>query len=112
MPAPRQQAGGSCPSSVVVIDYRSHPSGALKGFVTVETPSGFTISGIAVFSQAGSRWCGLPQKPRLSNGKAVRSKEGGLVCDPIIEIRDRTRKEAFDAAVLDALDRYREERGS
>lgn len=92
-----------------VIDYRRHLSGALQGFVTLETESGFTISGIAVFSQAGRRWTALPTRPRLRDGKAQRANSGGFISDPVIEIKDRSRKDAWDHAVLTALDRYLEE---
>ena len=113
MDAPRQQAGGSSlPSTITITDYRRHQSGALQGFATVETPSGFTIHGVAIFDQAGSRWCGLPNKPRLSGGKATKANSGGWITDPVLEIQNKDRKKAFDRAVLAALDRFLPETSS
>ena len=100
-------SGGSCPQ-MKITDFRRHQSGALQGFAAVETPSGFTIHGVAIFDQAGSRWCGLPNKPRLSNGKAMKSNAGSWITDPVLEIQDKERKTGFDRAVLAALDRYQE----
>jgi len=102
-----ERGGGLAPQTIQILEFRAHQSGALQGFATVETPSGFTIHGIAIFQQGESRWCGLPQKPRLSKGKALPAKAGGFICDPILEIQDKRRKSAFDRAVLTALDVYR-----
>lgn len=97
---------GYLPSFTAIKEFRRHPSGALQGFVTIETSSGFTIHGIAVFNQAGNRWLGLPNKPRINKGKIIKSNAGGLVVDPVIEIKDKERKRAFDSQVLKALDAY------
>lgn len=109
MRGPRHGEGPVPSPSITVTNYREHRSGALQGFATTETPSGFTIHGVAIFDQAGSRWCGLPNRPRLSSGKAVKAKGGGWVTDPVLEIRDPRRKEVFGAAVLMAFDRYQKE---
>lgn len=111
MAGSRPAEGGGPVPRVKVTSYRRHQSGALQGFATVETPSGFTIHGVAIFDQAGNRWCGLPNKPRLSGGKAVKSNGGGWLTDPVLEIQDKNRKRAFDLAVLAALDRYEKEVG-
>lgn len=104
--APRQSSAGGQVPSVIIVDYRAHQSGALQGWVTVELASGMTIHGIAVFNQAGRSWLGLPNKPRLRDGKATRATSGGWIQDPVIEIADRDRKAAFDRQVLSALDAY------
>lgn len=87
-------------------EWKPRPSGALLGYLTITTNSGMTIAGVAVFKQAGSRWTALPKRPRLSGGKAKKSTTGGWVSDPVVEIKNRERKDLFDKVVLAALDSH------
>lgn len=103
---PRHSAGAPVGACITIIDYRPHQSGALQGWLAVELASGMRIHGIAVFDQAGRRWLGLPNKPRLRDGKATRATSGGYIQDPVVEILDRERKSAFDRQVLAALDAH------
>lgn len=93
---------------MVVVDWREYRSGALRGFLSVDTPSGFRISRIAVFEKDGNWWTALPTKPRLRDGVATKSDRGGWVSDPIVEIPDKSCKSAFDIAVMAALRRFQD----
>ena len=75
------------------------PSGARIGILDATLPSGMTLYGIVVFCKDGRRWTKLPSQ-------RWQRRDGQMAEAPVVEIRERDRKDAFDRQLLDELDRY------
>jgi hypothetical protein len=84
---------------ITINNFKPHQSGALRGFLDVALASGMSIRGLVLFEKDGNRWTKFPPRRWLD-------KQGEWHEEPIIAIEDRDRKQAFDTAVLAALDQY------
>jgi len=49
--------------------WRPHLSGSLRGFFTLELPSGLIINDLTLHEKDGKRWVGLPGKPQIEDGR-------------------------------------------
>lgn len=87
-------------SSVEIIDFRPFEKNTLRGFLTVRTPSGWEIRDITVHQKNGQRWLGMP-------AKQYKKEDGETAWVPLIRMADKEKWEAFQKAVLAALDSFR-----
>ncbi len=84
--------------SFVAFDWKPFEKNGLKGFFSVETPSGLIVSEISLHEKDGKRWIGMPSKQWTKpNGD-----KGWL---PLVQFRDWQAKERFQRATLAALDK-------
>ena len=93
-------SGGICLPPATITKFRSHESGAMKGFVDVTLSSGISLRELVLFEKHnGERWLKLPTR-RWKN------RQGEWQEEPIVLIEDRDRKDKFDRMVLAALDQF------
>jgi DNA-binding cell septation regulator SpoVG len=92
------------------VPYRN-TSGTMLGFFSAELPSGQIVNSLKLMvGEAGKRWVGMPdQKRRDQNDQPVLGANGKTVWDPLIEFRDRSSRDRFNALVLAPLRRDRPE---
>ncbi|MDQ3958963.1 MAG: hypothetical protein M3255_01410 [Pseudomonadota bacterium] len=77
----------------------------LKGFVSIKiTPPGLVVNDICLHEKQGRRWLSFPAKP-------YQDKDGKQQWWPIVEIEDREVLRHFQAAGLEAIDRYLQQGG-
>src|SRR5215813_2460591 len=63
-----------------LIEWRPMPRNSLRGFATIELPSGLTISDISVHVSHDKAWASLPAKPQInSDGTARRGDDGKVL---------------------------------
>jgi hypothetical protein len=86
--------------TIQVKDFRAFEKNSLRGFLTVQLPSGMTLH-----EKNEARWIGLPSKK-------FTGKDGTEGYTPILEFRDRAALDRFRDAVLDALDVFRSTKGT
>ncbi len=80
--------------------------GTLVGFVTVELPDiGFSISDLSIHERHGKRWAQMPSMPVLDGGRRQRSENGKLLYVPIFRFSSPMIREAFVAAIVEAVER-------
>ena len=80
--------------------FRRVDKNTLRGFVSLTVaPPGITINDLCLHEKAGRRWLSFPAKP-------YQDKEGRQQWWPIVEIEDKEILRRFQAAGLEAIDRY------
>lgn len=85
-----------------ILSFRTHEQKTLRGFLTVELPSGLVLHDCTVHERDGSRWVGLPRK-------SYTDRDGAEQWQPVVEIPDRARRDRFSEQVLAALGAYLED---
>jgi hypothetical protein len=95
-------AGNGGHREIVVSDWKPRVQNTLRGFLSVNLPSGMVIHNLTVHEKDGSRWVGLPAREWTdSQGQKQYAK--------LIEFSDKATANRFKDAVLHALDQYLEE---
>jgi hypothetical protein len=80
--------------------FRRVEKNTLKGFVSIKiTPPGLVVNDICLHEKQGRRWLSFPAKP-------YQDKDGKQQRWPIVEIEDREVLRHFQAAGLEAIDRF------
>ena len=88
-----------------LIEWRPMPRNSLRGFATIELPSGLTIADISVHVSHGKARASLPAKPQInSDGTTRRGDDGKVIYSPILKWRDREIADRFSAAVVQAVE--------
>jgi len=88
-----------------LLEWKPIRKNALRGFATVELPSGLTIVDVTVLVGSNGAWASLPSKPRLSSdGTAHRGDDGRILYVPILRWRSRELQDGFSAAVVAAVE--------
>lgn len=77
--------------------------GALRGFAAVDLPCGLEIADVMVFVGAGGLYARLPQRPRVRDGRQLKSEDGVLLWDAPFVWQSRRLADAFSAAVVEAV---------
>lgn len=85
-----------------VTEWRPLSSNTMRGLFSVQLPSGLLLHGCSLHVGDRGPWISLPSKVRVSHGE-VSTYLGKPVYDKVVEIPDRERRDAFQAAVLAAL---------
>jgi hypothetical protein len=88
-----------------LIEWRPMPRNSLRGFATIELPSGLTIGDVAVHVSHGKARMSLPARPQInSDGIARRGDNDKIIYGPIVKWRDRDLADRFSAAVVQAVE--------
>jgi hypothetical protein len=82
-------------------EWRPFEKNTLRGFLSLELPSGMILHGCTLNQKGESRWIGLPAKEYLKGSERAWS--------PLIEFTDRDVRESFQALALEAIDEYLQE---
>jgi hypothetical protein len=86
-----------------LITFKAVHKNSLRGFASVELPSGLRITDCPVLISHGKAWASLPSKPVLDrDGKQVET-DGKRQYAPILEWRDRDLADRFSAAVVNLV---------
>lgn len=102
---PRAYSNSANTSSTLpeITEFRAYSSNTLRGIFSLATTFGWEVHGLTLhIADDGREWIGLPSKPRVQNGEQV-IYCGRPVFDKVIEIHDRAKRDAFQAACLAAL---------
>ena len=86
-----------------VREWKSFEKNTLRGFLSVELPSGMILHDCTIHQKNGSRWIGLPARQY--------EKGGTKTWAPLIEFASKEAREKFQAAALAAFDAYMAEVG-
>lgn len=88
--------------TVECIGYKSHESGALKGFanfrMTMSNGMAFELFGCGIFMKDGRRWAGMPSREY--------QEDGAKKYISIFRFCEKPHTEAFCKAALQALDTW------
>ena len=95
-------AGGDGQRSIIVAGWKPLIKNTLRGFLSVNLPSGMVIHNVTVHEKGEARWVGLPAR-EWTNDQGVKQYSN------LIEFRDRATANKFRDAVLAALDRHLEQ---
>ena len=83
-----------------LIAFKAVHKNSLRGFASVELPSGLRITDCPVLTSRGKAWATLPSKPVLDrDGKQV-EVSGKRQYAALLEWRDRDLADGFSAAVV------------
>ena len=84
--------------------FRPFRRNTLLGFAEVIIPDiHLRIKDIAVHQKGDARWAALPAKPQVKDGVVIKDADGKAQYVAILEFTSRTVRDAFSAAVLDAV---------
>ena len=87
-------------------DWRPLERNTLRGFVTLELPSGLILHECTLHRAAtGAEWIGLPGNPQIDReGKQRKDPATGkALYTPIVELKGKEQRERFQAAALAAV---------
>jgi hypothetical protein len=85
-------------SSFGVREWKPFERNTLRGFLSIELPSGLILHGCTLHEKTGSRWVGLPAREY--------QKDGERIWSPLIEFSTREVRQAFQEQALAAFDAY------
>ena len=83
----------------VLRDWRAFSKNTLRGFATIELPSGLVIHDISIHEKNGKWWAAMPAAPQLENGQH-RFLDGKGQYKRILEWRDRGLSDKFSEVVV------------
>jgi hypothetical protein len=83
-----------------LISWKAVRKNSLRGFASIELPTGLRIFDIPVLSARGKVWAALPSKPQLEDGQHRRDINGKPAYSPVLEWRSRDLADRFSAAVI------------
>lgn len=87
----------SASNGFTVSNWKAHESRTLKGYLSLELPSGMVVHGWSYHEQGDKRWLSPPAK-EWPKGKYT----------PIIEIPDEQKRAKFQEGALAAVDAWME----
>jgi DNA-binding cell septation regulator SpoVG len=86
---------------ITIAGWKPLTKNTLRGFLSVNLPSGMVIHNVTVHEKDKARWVGLPAREWTND-------QGEKQYTRLVEFRDRATANRFRDAVLDALDKYLE----
>lgn len=91
-------------STVRILDWTPRQSGALRGFLDAEFPSGLVFHEIGVFEQNGKWWAAPASKPQVGrDGMALKEANGKTKYAPVVTFADKGRRDLWSSVVIAAL---------
>ena len=97
--------GGCGMSAVIVKSFSAIRKNTLRGFATVQLPSGMIVADVGIHTDSGRAWASPPSKPMLSRDGAVMRDDAGKVrYSPIITFASKELRNRFSAAIVDAME--------
>ncbi len=85
-------------SGFEILNFRAIEKGSLRGFFSVQLPSGMVLHDCTLHIKDGARWVGLPSK-------RFQKKDGTVAYEPLIQFTSRKIADRFRDLVVAALDR-------
>jgi len=83
-----------------VSNWKPYLKNTLQAFFTLQLPSGVLLNGVSFhIHENGSRWVSLP-------AKEYKKSDGTQSWLPIVEIPDKTVRDAFQRNAIDAIDDF------
>jgi hypothetical protein len=83
---------------ITIRDWKPLFKNTLRGYFSVDLPSGLRIHSLSLHQKGERRWIGLP-------ARAYETDSGSTSWARVVEIPDRQTRERFEGLVLAALDR-------
>jgi len=96
---PAEASGGH--RELLVTNWKAHRKNSLQGFLTFTLPSGLVIQNCTLHEKEGARWIGLPSRQYTKD-------DGSKSYTPLVEFATREARQRFQAAALEAVDRFME----
>jgi hypothetical protein len=84
---------------LVVTNWKAHEKNTLRGFLSINLPSGLVIHNCTLHQKNGSRWLGLPARQYVKD-------DGSTSYTPLIEFATKDARQRFQAAALEAVDHF------
>jgi hypothetical protein len=81
-----------------VSNWKPYTKNTLRGFLSLELPSGMIVQDCALHTKGDSRWIGLPARPY--------EKDGEKSWSPIIEFTSKATRDRFQEQALAAVDKH------
>jgi hypothetical protein len=99
--------GGKPQPRITATDYREVRRNTLRGFCSLQLPSGLVLHECTYHEQGERRWIGLPGRPQLDqDGKhRIDPATGKKAYTPVVEVRGKPARERFQSEALAAVDR-------
>jgi hypothetical protein len=97
---PAAENGGH--RSIQIADWKPRIQNTLRGFFSVNLPSGMILRSLTLHEKGEDRWIGMPAREWTDF-------EGNKQYAKLIEFADRSTADRFRDAVLDALDKHLEQ---
>ena len=88
-----------------VTDWKAYEKNTLRGFLSLELPSGLTIHGCTLHEKGDSRWVGFP-------GQKYTKDDGSTSYATILEITESGARRRFQEAALAAIDQFSRRRAT
>lgn len=102
MPEKAKPAGASGGHrELSIADWKAHRKNSLQGFLSLILPSGLVIHNCSLHQRDGARWIGLPARQYVKD-------DGAKSYAPLIEFTSKDARQRFQAAALEAVDRFME----
>jgi hypothetical protein len=97
-------------TAFVIVEFTPMAKNSLVGFATVRAPSGLIFHDTAVHRKGDSIWASPASKPMVDrNGAAMKDSEGKVRYTPVVSFSDKTVRNKWSTAVIDALRQQRPE---
>jgi hypothetical protein len=91
-------------AGVRILDWVERRSGALRGFLDCELPSGMICHECGVFEQNGKWWASPASKPQVGrDGSVLKEANGKTKYTPIVTFTDKGRRDLWSNSVIAAL---------
>lgn len=85
-----------------ILDFRAVEKGGLRGFVTVEMPSGMIIHDVAIFEKNGETWASPPRKARVDREGRPIARDGKQLYAPMVSFKTKELRDKWSEAVCRA----------
>jgi hypothetical protein len=95
---------------ITVSDWKPRQSGSLRGFCTVQLPSGMILHEVSIHARNGSWWASPASKPMIGkDGTALRDDAGKVRYAPIVSFDSKQTRDRLSQSVVEALRRVHPE---
>ena len=86
-----------------LVNFKPMTKGALRGFASIELPSGLLIEDCPVLVSSGKAWASLPSRPVLDRQGRHVKPDGKPQYVSILKWRDRDLADRWSAAVVELV---------
>ena len=87
-------------AGMILREFRALSKNSLRGFATVELPSGLVIKDISMHTSNGKSWASLPAKPHIAKDGSPVMKDGKAQYLSILQWKNRDLADGFSAALV------------
>jgi hypothetical protein len=91
-------------AGIRILDWTERRSGALRGFLDAEFPSGLVFHEVGVFQQNDKWWASPASKPQIGrDGMALKEASGKTKYSLVVTFSDKGRRDLWSNSVIAAL---------